>query len=90
MYCGHEYSVANLKYALHVESDNAAAAEKLAWAIEQRSKNLRTIPSTIGAEMQFNPFMRVDLDKIKKRYDQTDAILCMQSMRKEKDGWKPT
>jgi len=90
VYCGHEYSVANLKFSLHVEPDNEVTADKLRWATEQRAKNLRTIPSTIGQELSFNPFMRVNLDKLKSRYNQTDSILCMQSLRKEKDGWKPT
>lgn len=90
VYCGHEYSVSNLKFSLHVEPDNEVTIEKLKWAIDQRAKNLRTIPSTIGDEMKFNPFMRVNLDKIKKRFNQTDSILCMQSVRAEKDGWKPT
>jgi hydroxyacylglutathione hydrolase len=79
-----------LKFSLHVEPDNEVTADKLKWATEQRAKNLRTIPSTIGQELSFNPFMRVNLDKLKSRYNQTDSILCMQSLRKEKDGWKPT
>ena len=90
MYCGHEYTVANLKFSLHVEPDNQTAVDKLKWAIDQRSKNLRTIPSTIGEELSFNPFMRVNLDKLKSRFKQTDPILCMQDLRKEKDNWKPT
>lgn len=32
VYCGHEYTVSNLKFARHVEPDNAAVQEKLAWA----------------------------------------------------------
>lgn len=79
-----------MKFSLHVEPDNKVTAEKLKWAIEQREKKLRTIPSTIGQELEFNPFMRVDSEKLKSRYNQTDSILCMQSLRKEKDGWKPT
>lgn len=32
MYCGHEYTINNLKFARHVEPDNTAVREKLAWA----------------------------------------------------------
>ncbi len=77
-----------MKFSLHVEPNNEVTKSKLIWAESQRAKNLRTIPSTIKEEMQFNPFMRVDLDHFKSRYNQTDSILVMQSMRKEKDNFK--
>ena len=53
-----------------------------------RSSHLRTIPSTINDEFEFNPFMRVQMDHFKKRYKQTDPILVMQELRKEKDSSK--
>jgi hydroxyacylglutathione hydrolase len=88
LYCGHEYSIQNLKFSLHVEPTNETTKAKLNWAEQMRSSNLRTIPSTIKDELEFNPFMRVQLDHFKKRYNQTDAILVMQELRKEKDNWK--
>lgn len=90
MYCGHEYSVSNLKYALHVEPDNDDAKQKLNWALEQRTFNLRTVPSTIKEELSYNPFMRVNIDKIKHKYNAQDPISCMRELRKEKDTWKPS
>ena len=68
VFCGHEYTEGNLSFALTVEPDNAAIAEKL-----ERVKKIRanaaadwhdatpdemTIPSTIGEERETNPFMR--------------------------------
>lgn len=73
---------------MHVEPENAITKAKLNWAEQQRASSLRTIPSTIKDERKFNPFMRVDLDHFKKRYNQTDPILVMQELRKEKDNWK--
>lgn len=90
VYCGHEYTVQNLKYSLHVEPNNPVTAEKLKWAEQLRKSNERTIPSTIGDEMKFNPFMRVDEESLKKRYGVTDPIKCMQQLRAEKDNWKPS
>jgi hydroxyacylglutathione hydrolase len=55
---GHEYTVSNLQYGLHAEPDNAHIKERLAWAIEQREKNLPTVPSTLADEVLVNPFMR--------------------------------
>ena len=88
VYCGHEYTTSNLKFSLHDEPDNEETKQKLNWAEGQRQANLRTIPSTIKEESQFNPFMRVDLDHFKQRYNQSDPILVMESMRKEKDNFK--
>ncbi len=50
VYCGHEYSVQNLKFAAHVEPDNPYLTEKMEWCKEQRGKSPPepTIPSTIG------------------------------------------
>jgi hydroxyacylglutathione hydrolase len=68
VYCGHEYTESNLRFAAHVEPENEAVRTKLAWAHEVRSRaaadwhdatpDEMTIPSTIGEEKQTNPFMR--------------------------------
>jgi hydroxyacylglutathione hydrolase len=90
VYCGHEYSVSNLKYALHVEPSNSAARDKLNWAEKQRAGGLRTIPSTLAEELAYNPFMRCGVVESMRKYGCEDAVSCMQAMRKEKDNWKPT
>lgn len=73
-----------------MEPNNAAVKAKLNWAIEQREKKIPTVPSTIGEELTFNPFMRVHEASVQQHAEQTDPILCMQTIRKEKDSWKPT
>ena len=82
--------MSNLKFSLHVDPENEITKAKLKWADIQRASNLKTIPSTIKEELDYNPFMRVDLELFKKRYNQTSPILVMQEMRREKDNWKPT
>lgn len=74
---------------MHVEPNNQVTVEKLKWAEQVRKSNGRTIPSTIGDEMKFNPFMRVNEESLKKRYGVTDPIKCMKELRAEKDHWKP-
>ncbi|KAK9916356.1 hypothetical protein WJX75_001731 [Coccomyxa subellipsoidea] len=59
VWCGHEYTVKNLEFAADADKDNKAVADKLQWAKAQRAKGLPTIPSTIGEELQYNPFLRV-------------------------------
>ncbi|KXI30391.1 hydroxyacylglutathione hydrolase [Paraglaciecola hydrolytica] len=58
VYCTHEYTLANIKFALAVEPNNAALLEYQLWAQQQRSQQLPTLPSTIAKEHTFNPFLR--------------------------------
>ncbi|XP_066293295.1 hydroxyacylglutathione hydrolase, mitochondrial-like isoform X1 [Branchiostoma lanceolatum] len=88
VYCGHEYTVNNLKYAERVEPDSQAIQQKLAWAQSQRDKNLPTVPSTIAEEFTFNPFMRVKESSVQKHAGTTDPIATMGFIRNEKDNFK--
>jgi hydroxyacylglutathione hydrolase len=58
VYCGHEYTLANLRFALTVEPDNTAMRDKLALAASARERGEPTVPSTIADELATNPFMR--------------------------------
>ncbi|KAK4874833.1 hypothetical protein RN001_014193 [Aquatica leii] len=88
IFCGHEYTVQNLKFAQHVEKDNADIQEKLKWAIDQRQRGLPTVPSTIAEEKLINPFMRVEIDNVLRHSGEREPIAAMASIRKEKDGFK--
>ncbi len=59
VYCGHEYTLKNLRFARAVEPENEAVREKLAWAEGVRARGEPTLPSTIGEEKRTNPFLRV-------------------------------
>ncbi|CAK8695928.1 hydroxyacylglutathione hydrolase, mitochondrial-like [Clavelina lepadiformis] len=89
VYCGHEYSVSNLKYAKFAEPDNPSVQNKLQWAMKQRMENLPTIPSTIGEELEYNPFMRVNDPVVQRRCHTSDGIKTMGFLRNEKDNFKP-
>ncbi|QCP51793.1 hydroxyacylglutathione hydrolase [Trinickia violacea] len=59
VYCAHEYTAANLRFALAVEPANAALQQR-AQAVDQlRAAGLPTVPSTIAVELETNPFLRV-------------------------------
>ncbi len=58
VYCGHEYTVANGRYAVVAEPDNAAARDALAEAQRLRGEGKPTLPTTIAAERATNPFLR--------------------------------
>eukprot|EP00656_Telonema_subtile_P034695 TRINITY_DN38753_c0_g1_i1.p2 TRINITY_DN38753_c0_g1~~TRINITY_DN38753_c0_g1_i1.p2 ORF type:complete len:146 (+),score=46.97 TRINITY_DN38753_c0_g1_i1:84-521(+) len=58
LFCGHEYTVSNLKFAHWLTPEDDAVRAKLAWAEHRRQGLLPTVPSTIGEERRHNPFMR--------------------------------
>lgn len=58
VYCAHEYTVSNLRFALEVEPDNLALRQRMLDEQEKRRHGKPTIPSTIGIEKQTNPFLR--------------------------------
>ncbi|WP_353433289.1 hydroxyacylglutathione hydrolase [Polynucleobacter sp. MWH-UH23A] len=60
VYCTHEYTLSNIRFALAVEPNNENLISWSERAKELRDKNLPTLPTTIGQELQVNPFMRCD------------------------------
>src|SRR5271170_4926449 len=60
LYCGHEYTAANVKFALTVEPDNAALRARAAEVTRLRAANRPTIPVTLGEEKKANVFLRAD------------------------------
>jgi hydroxyacylglutathione hydrolase len=66
VYCAHEYTLANIKFARAVEPHNAALARREASCREQREHNVPTVPSTIAEELATNPFMRSDEPSVRR------------------------
>jgi hydroxyacylglutathione hydrolase len=58
VYCGHEYTLANARFAITVEPDNEALAKRLVKVEAARERGEVTLPTTIGEERATNPFMR--------------------------------
>jgi hydroxyacylglutathione hydrolase len=59
VYCGHEYTLSNIRFAKAADPDNPALRELGERAQQQRDRDLPTLPSTIGQEKATNPFVRV-------------------------------
>jgi hydroxyacylglutathione hydrolase len=59
VYCGHEYTLSNIRFAKAADPGNAALQALEEKARNQRDQNLPTLPSTIGQEKATNPFVRV-------------------------------
>lgn len=60
VYCAHEYTQSNGRYARVAEPDNAAIAERMAEVDRARAAGEATVPTTIGAELATNPFLRAE------------------------------
>lgn len=58
VYCGHEYTLANARFAITVEPGNAALVERIRQVEQARAEGRVTLPTTIGEERATNPFMR--------------------------------
>jgi hydroxyacylglutathione hydrolase len=64
IYCGHEYTASNIKFALTIEPDNAVLKARDAEAREQIAEKQPTIPTTLGDEKLANPFLRADRPEV--------------------------
>jgi hydroxyacylglutathione hydrolase len=65
VYCGHEYTVANARFALAVEPGNRALQARAEVVKRQRDAGQMTCPTTIGDELKTNPYMRCDSPEIR-------------------------
>jgi hydroxyacylglutathione hydrolase len=65
VFCGHEYTLANIRFALAVEPDNQALIAREGREKERRAHGEPTLPSTIAEERATNPFLRVALPNVK-------------------------
>lgn len=64
LYCGHEYTLANLEFARQVEPHNQELAKRYADARRLRANNLPTVPSDMGLERATNPFLRCEKNDV--------------------------
>lgn len=89
MYCGHEYTVENLEFALHLEPDNVAVAQRLAQAKQLRRNGQPTVPSLLGLEKATNPFLRSDSNAMRRAVTMPDAAPAdvFAELRRRKDRW---
>ena len=64
IYCGHEYTLANIKFARTIEPDNAVLAAREADAKKQIAEGSATVPTTLGDEKLANCFLRADRPEV--------------------------
>ena len=64
IYCGHEYTASNVKFALGIEPDNAALNKRAEEVARQRAANQPTVPTLIRDEKAANVFLRADVPSV--------------------------
>jgi hydroxyacylglutathione hydrolase len=67
VYCGHEYTQANAKFALTIEPENAALQTRAKEVDQLRAAGKPTLPTNIGIELETNPFLRPHVAAIQQR-----------------------
>jgi hydroxyacylglutathione hydrolase len=67
VYCGHEYTQANARFALTIEPENAALQKRAKEVDALRAAGKPTLPTTIGLELETNPFLRPHVAAIQQR-----------------------
>lgn len=85
--CAHEYTAANLKFAVAVEPDNQALVVYQSQVQFLREQLKPTLPSTIGQELQVNPFLRCERSDLQQRWQQPDALALFTFLRNWKNNF---
>lgn len=90
VYCAHEYTLSNIRFALTVEPGNAALRERAARDQATRDRGEPTVPSTIGLELATNPFLRCDVPEVRataagRTADEVDRTAIFASLREKKN-----
>ncbi len=87
VFCGHEYTASNARFALAVEPENPALVTLAERARAASERGEPTVPSTVAAELAHNPFLRVDQAGIVARYGKATPEDTLGALRAEKDGF---
>jgi hydroxyacylglutathione hydrolase len=91
MYCGHEYTESNLRFAAHVEPSNASIVQARTRASALRRESRPTVPVTIADELTYNPFLRADAKEIRKTLgieESASPAEALGAIRAAKDAFR--
>jgi hydroxyacylglutathione hydrolase len=95
VYCGHEYTVSNLRFAETVEPGNSEVAAYLQRCRSKRALGEPTVPSTLALEHSVNPFLRCDTDTVKQAAEAhvghtlDSTVEVFAAIRTWKDTFRP-
>lgn len=88
IYCAHEYTQSNARFALTVEPQNADLAARAKRIEALRADGKPTVPGTLGEELATNPFLRADLPALQEEAGAPgNAIATFAAIRRRKDNF---
>ncbi|HEX4889184.1 MAG TPA: hydroxyacylglutathione hydrolase [Alphaproteobacteria bacterium] len=89
VYCAHEYTQSNARFAISVDPDNADLAARVKEIDAMRAKGIPTVPSSIGLELATNPFLRPTSQSLQRSLGMVgaDAVAVFAETRKRKDNF---
>lgn len=89
VYCGHEYTQSNCRFAVTIEPENAALRRRAEEIVELRAAGRPTIPSTIEVENLTNPFLRADRPELQtaQGWQGRDPVEIFAEIRRRKDSF---
>ena len=94
VYCAHEYTVANLRFALAVEPHNSNISGRLTEALQVRAAGKPTLPSSVGLELRTNPFLRCHIQVNERNAGPTlmdnpsNEVEVFAALRRWKDSFR--
>jgi hydroxyacylglutathione hydrolase len=88
VWCGHEYTEANLRFAAVMEPDHAPIREALEAARAKRARGEPTVPSTLADELAYNPFLRTDSPVLRARAGSDVPAEVLAWVRAQKDVFR--
>ncbi|MEP7221399.1 MAG: hydroxyacylglutathione hydrolase [Novosphingobium sp.] len=87
LYCAHEYTASNARFALHADPDNAALQAYVAEINDMRARGEWTVPMGLERELATNPFLRADSADVQARWGGGDAVATFAALRSAKDSF---
>ncbi|MDP3669460.1 MAG: hydroxyacylglutathione hydrolase [Telluria sp.] len=87
LYCAHEYTQSNARFALHADPDNPALRAYADDVADKRARGEWTVPTTLTRELAANPFLRADDPALQARWGGGDAVATFAALRSAKDSF---
>jgi len=87
LYCAHEYTQSNARFALHVDPENAELQDYVAQIDKARSEGRPTVPTSLSRELATNPFLRADNVALQARWGGGGAVATFAALRAAKDNF---
>tara|TARA_B100000678_G_scaffold281461_1_gene279333 strand:+ start:688 stop:1443 length:756 start_codon:yes stop_codon:yes gene_type:complete len=87
LYCAHEYTAANAKFALHADPENAALKAYAEAVDAARAKDEPTVPTVLSRELETNPFLRADAPEMRARWGGESPADTFAALRAAKDAF---